>query len=566
MMNLTPVTHGRPKQLQSLMCCAAALLLSACQQTQIVFTPTEPPSLASFEIPYPLDNHLPESGVIIPATDPIFSDEVYTELDLPYQLHRLASVQSNHELNSNSLSTHALSSNSLSSNSLSNRVSLAAISPQAPFNNPDILQIALQEKARALAIHLADPCLETFSIRVSLHSINLSLTCPDDVNHIYGLLVQFWQPNTFVDATTAPVDVDNIRRQLKLNKHLNAFSGAEIDKLWREKLLGPEHAYNKVLNNDALFDSLNLKQLQQIQQQAASQAQWHLFLPNMQAKNAEFDLQASIKQWPRLTKSLPKSLSKSPQQADKLETTTPKQTQKIYLIDAPGSVQTQVRLGYRIDYRIDHRIDYRIDHSINHAIGHTVDSELGDISETSQLSSQEVALSCRSLSALMGRSFSGRLYYDLREKRGLTYGIYGQCANAPLSSSIKFYGSTAIEHTGAFVVGILDHLVLVKTQSASQGEINALKTYLIGEDLLSQDNSIQRENQYLQQIATGLTQVDVQKLNAELQALTPKRLQQLANGAFSGEPLIILRGDIDRIIPDLTSKLPEWQLERVKVD
>lgn len=558
MMNLTPVTHGRPKQLQSLMCCAAALLLSACQQTQIVFTPTEPPSLASFDTPYPLDNHLPESGIIIPATDPIFNDEVHTELDLPYQLHRLASVQSNHDLNSNSLSSNSLSTHALSSNSLSNRVSLAAISPQAPFNNPDILQIALQEKARALAISLAKPCLETFSIRVSLHSINLSLTCPDDVNHIYGLLVQFWQPNTFIDATTAPVDVDNIRRQLKLNKHLNAFSGAEIDKLWREKLLGPEHPYNTVLNNDALFDSLNLKQLQQIQQQAASQAQWHLFLPNSQAKNAEFDLQASIKQWPMLTKSLPKSLSKSSSHADKLETTTPKQTQKIFLIDAPGSVQTQVRLGYRIDYRIDH--------SINHAIGHTVDSELGDMSEKSQLSSQEVALSCRSLSALMGRSFSGRLYYDLREKRGLTYGIYGQCANAPLSSSIKFYGSTAIEHTGAFVVGILDHLALVKTQNASQGEINALKTYLMGEDLLSQDNSIQRENQYLQQLATGLTQVDVQQLNAELQALTPKRLQQSANGAFSGEPLIILRGDIDRIIPDLTSKLPEWQLERVKVD
>lgn len=326
MMNLTPVAHGRPKQLQGLMCCVVALLLSACQQTQIVFTPTEPPSLASFEIPYPLDNHLPQSGVIIPATDPMFSDEVHTELDLPYQLHRLASVQSNHDLNINSQSTHALSRNSLS-----NRVSLAAISPQAPFNNPDILQIALQEKARALAISLAEPCLETFGIRVSLHSINLSLTCPDDVNHIYGLLVQFWQPNTFVDATTAPVDVDNIRRQLKLNKHLNAFSGAEIDKLWREKLLGPEHPYNTVLNNDALFDSLNLKQLQQIQQQASSQAQWHLFLPNMQAKNAEFDLQGSIKQWPMLTTSLPKSFPKSSSHEDKLETTTPKQTKRFTL-------------------------------------------------------------------------------------------------------------------------------------------------------------------------------------------------------------------------------------------
>lgn len=514
-------TQTMSKQLQGLMFCAVALSLNACQQTQIVFTPSEPPSLAHFEtpnsladsLPSSLNNHLPKSGVIIPVTDEIFTDEVHTELDLPYQLHRLASVQMN--------------------NSVSNRVSLAAVSPQVPFNNPDILQIAFQEKARALAISRADPCLETFNMRVSLHSINLSLTCPDDVNHIYGLLLQFWQPDAFVDATTAPVDVDNIRRQLKLNKHLNAFSGAEIDKVWRDKLLGPEHPYNRVINNNALFDSLSLRQLQQIQQQAVTQAQWHLFLPNSLANNAKFDLQASLKLWPLLPNSVPK--------ADKPETVKPQQIKRIYLIDAPGSVQTQVRLGYAIDH------------------------VLSDASTQQLLNPQEVALSCRSLSALMGRSFSGRLYYDLREKRGLTYGIYGQCANAPLSSSIKFYGSTAIEHTGAFVVGILDHLALVKTQGASQGEIDALKTYLIGEDLLSQDNSIQRENQYIHQVATGLTRIDVQKLNAELQALTPERLQQLANGAFSSEPLIILRGDVARILPDLKTKLPEWQFERVKV-
>jgi len=228
----------------------------------------------------------------------------------------------------------------------------------------------------------------------------------------------------------------------------------------------------------------------------------------------------------------------------------PKQSKRIYLIDAPGSVQTQVRIGYALD----------------DALSPSLNEIQNDAAKSPKLSPQDITLSCRSLAALMGRSFSGRLYYDLREKRGLTYGIYGQCANAPLSSSIKFYGSTAIEHTGAFVVGILDHLALVKTQSASQGEIDALKTYLMGEDLLSQDNSIQRENQYIQQVATGLTQIEVQKLNAELQALTPEKLQQLANEAFNGEPLIILRGDIDSIIPDLTAKLPEWQLEKIKVN
>lgn len=522
MTNQAVMNHTIPKRLQSLICCAATLLLSACQQTHIVFTPTKPPSLASFQTPASLFAVLPKNGVIIPTTEQAFTDEVPAALNLPYQLHREVATQADNHLN--------------------HRVSLAAVSPSIPFDNPDILQIAFQEKARALAISGADPCLETFNIRVTLHSINLSLVCPDEVNHLYGLLLQFWQPNSFDGATTAAVDIDNIRRQLKLNKHLNAFSGAEIDKVWRDKLLGPEHPYNRVLNNNALFDSLSLKQLQQIQRQAATQAQWHLFLPSLQAKHAEFDLQASIKQWPAFAKTLP--------QADKSQTIKPKQTKRIYLIDAPGSVQTQVRIGYALD----------------NALSPSLNKIQNDAAKPQQLSPEELALSCRSLAAVMGRSFSGRLYYDLREKRGLTYGIYGQCADAPLSSSIKFYGSTAIEHTGAFVVGILDHLTLVKVQSASQAEVDALKTYMFGEELLNQDNSIQRESQYLHQLATGLTQGKMQRLNAQLQAITPEKLQQLANGAFSGDPLIILRGDIDSITPDLKTKLPEWQLERVKAN
>jgi len=55
-------------------------------------------------------------------------------------------------------------------------------------------------------------------------------------------------------------------------------------------------------------------------------------------------------------------------------------------------------------------------------------------------------------------------------------------------------------------------------------------------------------------------------MNTKLQDLTPAQLQQLTQQAFSGEPLVILRGDVDRITADLTHKLPGWQLEVVKVN
>ncbi|MCL1089905.1 insulinase family protein [Shewanella profunda] len=492
--------------LRSLMPCVIALLLSACQQTQMVFTPTEAPNLASFET----QNTLPKVDAIMPTMDSVYAEEFHEALQLPYHLQRVFGAKVD--------------------NIATNRLSLTAVSPKIPFVNPDILQLAFQEKAQALAMASNDPCFETLEIRVTLHSINLSLTCPANINHLYGQLVQFWQPETFTAYSSAPVEIDNIRRRLKLNKHLNAFSGAEIDKVWRDKLLGQTHPYNQAINNETLFDTLTLGQLQQIQlqatMQATMQAEWHLFIPEQYDNKANFDIQNSLSLWPINTKPIYSNQILPPK--------NPQRTKKIYLIDAPGSVQTQVRLGYALD--------------------------------TQQFSPRQITLSCRSLAALLGRSFSGRLYYDLREKRGLTYGIYGQCTNAPLSSSIKFYGSTAIEHTGAFVVGILDHLALVKTQTASQGEIDTLKTYLIGEDLLIQDNKIQRESHYIHQLATGFTQAEALKLNAELQALSPTRLQQLANGAFREEPLIILRGDADRIIPDLETKLPEWQLEKVKAN
>ena len=473
-----------------------AVILGACQQTPLSFTPTQAPSLANFDT----QPNLPQVGNIYLPNEQPFIDVTPNGVTLPYQLQRTTSATQN----------------------LSNRMSLVAISPTIPFDNPDILQVAFQEKARSLASTQADACLETFETRVTLHSINISLTCPASANHLYHLLIQFWQPDAF--SETAAIDIDNIRRQLKLNKHLNAFSGAEIDKVWRDKLLGTAHPYNKNINNQALFDSLSLSELSRLQQNTFAQANWQLFLPNH--AQTEFDIKQSLSQWPtRINTDSPSHL---------INTQQPPQSRTLYLIDAPGSVQTQVRIGYALDDK--------------------------------HLSAQDMPLACRSLAALLGRSFSGRLYYDLREKRGLTYGIYGQCANAPLSTSIKFYGSTAIEHTGAFVVGILDHLKLLASTPASEGELAALKTYLIGEALLTQDNPNLSETQFIHQQVLRLAPQSIQAINLKLQALSPNQLMQLAQQAFYGEPLIILRGDVAKISADLSAKLPGWQLEEVKVN
>lgn len=123
---------------------------------------------------------------------------------------------------------------------------------------------------------------------------------------------------------------------MKLNKHLNAFSGAEIDKAWRDKLLGTTHPYNKSVNNEALFDSLSLNELSRLQQRTFAQANWQLFLPNN--AQAEFDLKQSLTLWPTYVN------KDSPSPSALINTVLaqkPPQSRTLYVIDAPGSVQTR---------------------------------------------------------------------------------------------------------------------------------------------------------------------------------------------------------------------------------
>ncbi|MGS0725810.1 insulinase family protein, partial [Shewanella sp. 0m-11] len=162
--------------------------------------------------------------------------------------------------------------------------------------------------------------------------------------------------------------------------------------------------------------------------------------------------------------------------------------------------------------------------------------------------------------------FSGRLYYDLREVRGLTYGIYGRCFDNPLSRTLKFYGSTKLEHSGAFISGVLDHLALASQTPASTAEVSTLKNYLTSQQMLRQASYRAVEFDSIKQLVRGYEPEREQKEAARLAALTPAQLQQIASSVFNNTPYIVIRGDSDKIREDIKQKLPEWNIVNASVD
>ena len=479
--------------------------LSACQQTKLVFTDTKEPVISDFKGL----NGAPK--VNLGQID----DNVWkvNELTKSVTLHQYPPSQSKLTY-----------------------LSLVLVNPKHPFKNIDLISSALYQRAYTLAETSKLSCIESFRVQAGMHSIALQLACPEiEAVQALTLLMGSWQTDAF-DS----IDLDTVRRQLKLNKHINAYSGGEIDKVWAKKILGEHHPYNLNLHNPALQNELSPKELIEQQQALLAGSNWHLLV----SSNTN-DMVAELAKM--LTLNLPTtSVNKERKVSADLayrkplqEVFTQNPQKQLYIIDAPGAIQTQVRVGYRLPI---------------------VDDEL---TNTTPSLDESDPLSCQLLASWLGRSFSGRLYYDLREKRGLTYGIYGRCFNNPQARTLKFYGSTQRQHTGAFISGILDHLALASESELKAAELSALKVHEKSKYLLASQSINAAFSRYIKQLSQGRQNTDFSQ-EKTVNQLSAKTVQNMAQTIFSTPPTILIRGDVDLIIKDLQNKLPEWKINLIK--
>ncbi|WP_282167026.1 insulinase family protein [Shewanella japonica] len=534
-----------------------ALMTLGCQHSPIHFTETQAPNIPSFDVP---ENHTSASNTSTNLSQ-LLADTQQAQSKaikpVAYQLPLTITL-------TKQFHAHQWLSSEVNDSGL-NRLYLIGISAQQPITHPDILVEAFKQKLEEMANTTAyspqmASCLSSIKIRASLHSVGMTIECSATDQQLQQQLWQFWQKGALSD-----INIATVKRNLKLNKHIGAFTGSEIDTTFRQQLLGQQHPYNLNVRNQSAINELDNTTLQTLHNKIRQQLQWHLFIPSpitsathgvaQSSLNSPLDSQlnnlssststsSAYKQQATITSSdifVPTWLTTTQSNLTEVQpniitnstgSATKQSTQTILIIDAKDTVQTQARVGFVL-----------------------AKPDLVNTTNHNQNSTD-----CKTIAALLGRSYSGRLFYDLRETRGLTYGIYGRCVDAPLSQYLYFYGSTSLENSGAFLKGIIDHTQLLKDQAAKQTEINAVITYLMGKQQLASDHKYGKESRYINNLLLGRTASFEQLQHETLNSLTPKAITTMANHVFEGNPVIVLRGDADKIIPDLNEKLPHWQV------
>jgi zinc protease len=149
----------------------------------------------------------------------------------------------------------------------------------------------------------------------------------------------------------------------------------------------------------------------------------------------------------------------------------PKQTQ-IYLVDRPGSIQSQIRVGQLGITR--HNKDYFIS---------------------------------RVVSNYFGWAFNSRLNESIRVAKGLTYGVWGGYEASRFAGTFKVSTFSKTESTAKAVKAVIEEIERLKSEPPSDKELDDSKSYIIG--------SFVKDRETPQQVASDLWLIESQQLGSD---------------------------------------------------
>jgi zinc protease len=143
------------------------------------------------------------------------------------------------------------------------------------------------------------------------------------------------------------------------------------------------------------------------------------------------------------------------------------------------------------------------------------------------------------LNTIIGGDFTSRLYIEVREKRGLAYGVHSSVI--PLQNASVFVGSVATknEEIGQSLELIRNELKRAAADGVTEQELNDVKSYLTGSFALRFDTNANIANQLLWMMMEDLGTGYVDSRNAMIDAVTLDDIKRVAKRLFDGRELIV---------------------------
>src|SRR5215218_1461271 len=141
------------------------------------------------------------------------------------------------------------------------------------------------------------------------------------------------------------------------------------------------------------------------------------------------------------------------------------------------------------------------------------------------------------LDSILGGSASSRLFQEIREKRGMAYAVYSFASQYSDAGQIGLYVGTREENLVECLEIALTEIADVAGGNVSETELERAKENLKGRILLSMEATSNRMSRLGKSLITDTELLSIDRIAAELDAVTPESVAELAGVLLAPEKL-----------------------------
>ena len=169
-------------------------------------------------------------------------------------------------------------------------------------------------------------------------------------------------------------------------------------------------------------------------------------------------------------------------------------------------------------------------------------------------------------SDILGGGSTGRLFLDVREEKGLTYGVYSRMEAGQAPGTWLIWTKTKTKTTGEMLTALFGHIKKMRTEDPTQREYDEVLTQAIGSFPLG----IETADQIAQRVRTVLTfnlPADYWKTyRDEVAKVQIGDIKAMARKYMHEVPVIVVVGRADKVESQIKSALPDATIVHYNTD
>jgi predicted Zn-dependent peptidase len=143
------------------------------------------------------------------------------------------------------------------------------------------------------------------------------------------------------------------------------------------------------------------------------------------------------------------------------------------------------------------------------------------------------------LDSILGGSASSRLFQEIREKRGLAYSVYSFASQYTDTGLVGIYVGTREENLATCLEIASEQLADIAAGNLRRDEIARAKENLKGRIMLSMESTSNRMSRLGKSLITDTELLSFERIIAEIEAVEPDEVAELAGLLFTPEQLSI---------------------------